>query len=64
MRFHLNMRLENVARQLLHTGRSLEEIAAQTGFSSAFHLSRKFRKHHTLPTREFRRRFVNETRIH
>lgn len=50
----LDIRVE-AARNLLLKGEKLKAIAAATGFSDEFHLSRTFRKRTGLPPREFRR---------
>lgn len=44
------------AKHLLSEGRTLAEIAALTGFSSQFHLSRAFRRSEGIPPRDFLRR--------
>lgn len=49
------------ARELLeHTSSTLEEIAGQSGFSSAFYLSLRFKKHFGISPREYRRRRSSE----
>jgi transcriptional regulator GlxA family with amidase domain len=51
------VRLEAVRRKLENSTRSLEEIAAASGFNSADVMSRSFRRHlKTTPT-EYRARF-------
>lgn len=49
-------RLEQAARLLVSGDLSLTEIAEQTGFSDAFHLSHAFKKHYGLPPRLYRQR--------
>lgn len=53
--FISQVRLEEVLRRLLHTPMRLEEIARQTGFANANHLSKVFRRHFHLSPGEFRR---------
>ncbi len=47
------MRVEAARAMLLRGGMSLEEIAQQTGFCDAFHLSRTFKAYTKLSPREF-----------
>ena len=50
----------NLGRQLLwSTNLTLDRIAARSGFSSAFHFSKLFKKHCGLSPSEFRRRAVS-----
>ena len=47
----------NMARQLLlGTKLTLQQVASRSGFSSAFYLSRTFKKHYRLSPRQFRTR--------
>lgn len=50
----------NVGRQLLwSTKLTLDQIAARTGFSSAFHFSKLFKKHSGVTPKEFRQRTLS-----
>ena len=44
IQFHLEMRLGEAARLLRETEHTLDQIAEATGFNTAFHLSRQFKK--------------------
>ena len=55
-RYLMERRLEKAQRMLLDTNMILEAIADELGFSSAFHLSRAFKKRYNISPREFRLR--------
>lgn len=50
------LRLRQAARLLRHSGRSVQEIAAEVGFRCPFHFSRRFHQAFGLSPREYRRR--------
>lgn len=52
-------RTEAAARLLRETGLTLGEVAARTGFSNPYHLSRRFRQRFGLPPRAWRLRCWN-----
>ncbi len=54
-RFLLGVRLEEVARRLVHTDLTLAQIADETGFADANHLCKAFRRHYHLTPGVFRR---------
>jgi len=47
-------RLSAAAEQLIHTGRSIKEIAGHSGFTNEFHFSRKFKKAYGKSPRDWR----------
>jgi AraC family transcriptional regulator of arabinose operon len=49
------LRLRQATRLLRHSGRSVQEIAAEVGFRCPFHFSRRFRQAFGLSPREYRR---------
>lgn len=49
------IRLETAQQLLTNTTMPISAIAAELGFSSAFHFSRSFREHFNLPPSEYRR---------
>jgi AraC family transcriptional regulator of arabinose operon len=49
------LRLRQAARLLRHSGRSVQEIAAEVGFHCPFHFSRRFRRAFGVGPREYRR---------
>ncbi len=49
------LRLRQAARLLRHSGRSVQEIAAEVGFHCPFHFSRRFRYTFGVSPREYRR---------
>jgi AraC family transcriptional regulator of arabinose operon len=49
------LRLRQAARLLRHSGRSVQEIAAEVGFHCPFHFSRRFRRAFGAGPREYRR---------
>jgi AraC family transcriptional regulator of arabinose operon len=49
------LRLRQAARLLRHSGRSVQEIAAEVGFHCPFHFSRRFRQSFGVSPREYRR---------
>jgi AraC family transcriptional regulator, arabinose operon regulatory protein len=49
------LRLRQAARLLRHSGRSIQEIAAEVGFHCPFHFSRRFRQSFGVSPREYRR---------
>jgi AraC family transcriptional regulator of arabinose operon len=49
------LRLRQAARLLRHSGRSVQEIAAEVGFHCPFHFSRRFRHSFGVSPREYRR---------
>jgi AraC family transcriptional regulator, arabinose operon regulatory protein len=49
------LRLGQAARLLRHSGRSVQEIAAEVGFHCPFHFSRRFRRAFGVGPREYRR---------
>jgi len=48
------MRIERVKAMLMKDGTGLDAIAAETGFSDAFHLSRCFKAQEGIPPKQFR----------
>ena len=52
MQRRMELRLQQV-RSMLDSGRTLAELAAQTGFSSGFHLSRAFKQHYGVSPRDY-----------
>jgi AraC family transcriptional regulator, arabinose operon regulatory protein len=48
------LRLRQAARLLRHSGRSVQEIAAEVGFHCPFHFSRRFRQAFGVSPREYR----------
>lgn len=52
--FMLRVRLEEATHRLLYTSQRLEDIALATGFASATHFCRVFRRHFHLSPGEFR----------
>lgn len=59
MRYVKLQRLEQAARQLAGSDATLTEIASETGFADAFHLSHAFKAHYGVAPREYRRRARN-----
>jgi AraC family transcriptional regulator, arabinose operon regulatory protein len=49
------LRLRQAARLLRHSGRSVQEIAAEVGFPCPFHFSRRFRQAFGASPRDYRR---------
>jgi AraC family transcriptional regulator of arabinose operon len=49
------LRLRQAARLLRHSGRSVQEVAAEVGFQCPFHFSRRFRQCFGVSPREYRR---------
>lgn len=58
-RYVRTLRLKTAAELLTATGLQVQEIAAQLGFSNAFHLSKSFRDAYQLPPTAYRRRYRN-----
>lgn len=54
--YHENLRLREACRLLAPGNLKLEAIARELGYSSAFHLSKNFRKLHGIPPGEWLRR--------
>jgi len=54
------IRLRQAARLLRHSGRSVQEIAAEVGFHCPFHFSRRFRQAFGVGPREYRRQTRDE----
>jgi AraC-like DNA-binding protein len=60
-KFIMRKRLERARYLLLATGRTLEDIAEELGFSDAFHLSKSFKADTGLSPKEFRKsRHINQ----
>ena len=53
-KFVMRKRLERVRHLLLETDRTLDDIAAESGFHDAFHLSKAFKAETGMPPRNFR----------
>lgn len=53
-----NLRLAEAHRLLIHTKKSISEIAFTTGFNSTAHLTRVFRQVYNQPPREFRKSYL------
>jgi transcriptional regulator GlxA family with amidase domain len=49
------VRLEEVARQLVQTDATLATVASETGFADANHLCKAFRRHYHLSPGTFRK---------
>jgi AraC family transcriptional regulator of arabinose operon len=54
------LRLRQAARLLRHSGRSIQEVAAEVGFHCPFHFSRRFRQAFGVSPREYRRQAQQE----
>lgn len=54
--YQLRERLSRAAELLMHTDDSIERVAARTGFSDRFHLSKAFRRAHGQSPAAFRKR--------
>jgi transcriptional regulator GlxA family with amidase domain len=52
------LRLERVASRLERTDHTLGEIAQELGYSSAFHLSKNFKRVYGAPPRDYRKAFL------
>lgn len=52
----LKLRLEETCRLMLGTRRNLQSIAVETGFSSAYHLSRCFKKQFSIAPSQYRKK--------
>ena len=65
-KYHLRLRLESAADNLLHTDDSINDIARKFGFSHASHFHRRFREYYgTTPSlyRYFNRQYQNPSLI-
>ncbi len=56
IRYLWKFRVDRVVEYLVHTGLSLKEISAKTGFQNTFHLSRMITQETGLPPSEIRKR--------
>jgi AraC-like DNA-binding protein len=52
------LRLRMASRALVHTGRTLAEVAADCGFSDQSHFTRVFRQHFGLTPRDYREHYA------
>jgi len=52
--YHRKLQMRRAEDLLLHTQRSVSEIAEELGFHSAFHLSAAFKKHARLASSHWR----------
>ena len=56
LQYHLHLRLERAAELLMDSDEPIDAVAARTGFSDRYHLSKAFRKRHGQSPAAFRRR--------
>ncbi|AFG38362.1 helix-turn-helix transcriptional regulator [Spirochaeta africana] len=66
MRYFTQLKIEAASSMLVDTNLTLKEIAYELGFSSPFHLSRRFKEYTTLSPTEYRREYyrIAPTRYH
>ncbi len=54
-RYLQNMRLEEARRLLIHTGRTIDEIAVATGYADRYHFSKAFKRFYSSSPAAYRR---------
>ncbi|GAB6088543.1 helix-turn-helix domain-containing protein [Spirochaeta dissipatitropha] len=61
MRYYNKLKIEAASAMLIDTSLSVKEIAYELGFSSSFHLSKRFREYTGMPPSEYRKRYYRMT---